>query len=108
MMTLKPCPFCGGSSAMYYQRESSKRGPHGYMCVRCLAIGPVREMPECEDVSVLTLWNTRPIEDQLRRELEEARVAYGWATSPHASPEQVEEGEVRLAAILSEHGKEEE
>lgn len=65
---LKPCPFCG-SKAKYYKNFNA-----GYYeitcseCDYCLMSG--------DDIEeVVETWNTRPIEDELRQELEEVKFA---------------------------------
>lgn len=59
---LRPCPFCGGEA-------ESTPGRHEQCYARCSMFGCEANNPwvAIED------WNSRPIEDALRAELEEAR-----------------------------------
>jgi len=62
MDELKLCPFCGRKAEKGEDRES-------YECVMCKdCTATVYSMDEDTDVE---LWNTRPIEDELRKRIED-------------------------------------
>ena len=56
MNTLKPCPFCGGT------KICTEKGINLNYCDKCSAESNVEH------------WNTRPIEDELRAEIERLKV----------------------------------
>ena len=66
---LKPCPFCGGTDVHVNTRNVPfVHQPFYYVeCVYCYITQP-RHDEQARDK-----WNARPIEDQLRAELEQAR-----------------------------------
>ena len=68
MNELKPCPFCEGKLVPFNQDPSVfyHNGPQS-----C----PLQEHEDFE-VNELAEWNTRPIEDRLRRERDEALDLY--------------------------------
>ena len=66
MSDLKPCPFCGGGAAA--QALVNFDGYHFVGC-ECGAEGPAS--PSADDAR--SLWNTRPGEEALRKERDEAR-----------------------------------
>ena len=72
---LKPCPFCGSSP------KFASNGEYDYIeCPECDARGPGALMLE----NAFKGWNTRPGEDDLRRQLEQARAALSiFAASDH-------------------------
>jgi hypothetical protein len=102
---LAPCPFCGGKAKV----ESCEDGPVAWC-----------ENPSCGTVVVCAYqWNTRPVEDALRAELEQARAsnaeltdALGWFVAAYdwgiigALPNGnrangVDEGEVEGGMVLT-------
>ena len=65
MMSMKPCPFCGGTDIRWY---SDKGLGHRYKCTNCHAIGPfsepdrgatARETSDIRTAEAARLWNTR-------------------------------------------------
>lgn len=70
MGELKPCPFCGSAHIV----NDDAAGAFGETLVRyaskCKECGVSFWHPECDEH---LNWNTRPVEDQLRRERDEAR-----------------------------------
>lgn len=58
MSELKPCPFCGGDGK---ERLDDESRPGDVRCSLCGSNGPWNMWEDC--------WNTRPIEDELRRKL---------------------------------------
>jgi Lar family restriction alleviation protein len=72
MSEAKPCPFCGKNTAILCEPENEDE--YGVMCNYCGAQGGLDEDGEY----AIVLWNTRPIEDALRAELDELRERYRW------------------------------
>jgi Lar family restriction alleviation protein len=66
---LKPCPFCGGQNVKC-DNERDKRGYTVYFgkCFDCGAMGHDTRNYD----KATAAWNTRPIEDALRAQLEAA------------------------------------
>lgn len=63
MSELKPCPFCSSEDINYGHHSSeSKRFNR---CKQCLSEGPYGD-----SATSIAAWNTRPIEDALRVEIE--------------------------------------
>ena len=62
-MKLKPCPFCGGPHEGHL--KSAPGISINNSCAVCATFGGTR------------WWNTRPVEDQLRRDLEEMAAIVG-------------------------------
>ena len=61
---VKSCPFCGGKEVKLFKDGSI----WVVECMQCLAkVGATAE------ADVLDFWNSRPIEDALQKELDEAR-----------------------------------
>ena len=61
---VKSCPFCGGKEVKLFKEGSI----WVVECLQCLAkVGATAE------ADVLDFWNSRPIEDDLQKELDEAR-----------------------------------
>ena len=63
---LKSCPFCGGES-FYIKIMGNYEKPHGIFCSKC--DGAITEGRS--EKQVVTIWNTRPIEDELRARIAE-------------------------------------
>ena len=63
---LKPCPFCG-SEAFYIKIMGNYEKPHEIFCSKC--DGAITEGRS--EKQVVTIWNTRPIEDELRARIAE-------------------------------------
>ena len=61
MSEIKPCPFCGSTDIKLHDEIS-----HAVWCQECFA-----EMPSIDIESAVELWNTRPIEDELRARIAE-------------------------------------
>ena len=66
MNKLKPCPFCGGE-AFYIKIMGNYEKPHEIYCSKC--DGAITEGRS--EKQVVTNWNTRPIEDELRARIAE-------------------------------------
>ena len=65
---LKPCPFCGGEAVMLGEDD----GMYQCVCRNCESVqGGFYDFPE----EAAFAWNTRPLEDALQKELDEAREA---------------------------------
>lgn len=63
-ITLKPCPFCGGKAYFLHGRKNE--------CITCEECGHrfySLEIGEDAQKELWKQWNTRPIEDELRKEL---------------------------------------
>ncbi len=71
MSELKPCPFCGGKGHIYRNYSAGGIGIDGHfiMCENCRAESPF----DLSESDTGKSWNTRPIEDALRAELEKAK-----------------------------------
>lgn len=69
MKELKPCPFCGSDAEMHFDRLCGKTI---YMVKCSVDKCQCQEMGwhETEDEAI-AIWNTRPIEDALRKRVEE-------------------------------------
>jgi hypothetical protein len=68
-LELKPCPHCGGKAIYTNVDGYEAKGDYKTYWCRC---------GECDKVGIpyaVDFWNTRPIEDQLRAELEAAKAA---------------------------------
>ena len=63
---LKSCPFCGGE-AFYIKIMGNYEKPHEIFCSKC--DGAITEGRS--EKQVVTNWNTRPIEDELRKRIAE-------------------------------------
>ena len=61
MSEMKPCPFCGSTDIKLHDEIT-----HAVWCQECFA-----EMPSIDIESAVELWNTRPIEDELRARIAE-------------------------------------
>ena len=79
---LRPCPFCGETVSLDYSELPNKK--HWY--ITCDCCGMMYQAVVCQRKDTKTGWNTRPIEDELRKriaELEaerlELRKTLGWA-----------------------------
>lgn len=73
---LKPCPFCGGQ----HLSTTSALNVHWITCIKCSISSAAPNHFGQDGLSVA--WNTRPIEDELRKQLEEAKERekkYIWA-----------------------------
>lgn len=66
MSGMKPCPFCG-SEAFYIKIMGNYEKPHEIFCSKC--DGAITEGRS--EKQVVTNWNTRPIEDDLRKRIGE-------------------------------------
>lgn len=86
MSELKPCPFCGHNEYLETQYEN---GDHWVYCDYCGATGSVH----VGDNSEFDLWNTRPIEDALRAEVERLTRYYKNGIDCFASPCERHSGE---------------
>ena len=62
---LKPCPFCG-SEAFYIKIMGNYEKPHEIFCSKC--DGAITEGRS--EKQVVTNWNARPIEDELRARID--------------------------------------
>ena len=72
MSELKPCPFCGISEHVHLISEEESCAVLYYAyCAGCAHEGEGFTTKE----RAISWWNTRPIEDSLRREAEELRAA---------------------------------
>ena len=62
---LKPCPFCGGTDIFHSVKSPHEfANDHRYICSSCGAKSPL-----CKSKDEATKgWNSRPIEDKLRKE----------------------------------------
>ena len=58
---IKPCPYCGSTDIKLHDEIT-----HAVWCQECFA-----EMPSIDIESAVELWNTRPIEDELRARIAE-------------------------------------
>lgn len=65
---LKRCPFCG-EEARVEKIKLGKQGLFRVICPECLTATHLRE----EEKNAVAEWNSRPIEDALQKELDEAR-----------------------------------
>lgn len=65
---LKRCPFCG-EEASVEKLNLGKEGLFRVICPECLTATHLRE----EEKNAVAEWNSRPIEDALQKELDEAR-----------------------------------
>lgn len=65
---LKPCPFCE-EEAMVEKLNLGKEGLFRVICPQCLTATNLRE----EEKNAVAEWNSRPIEDDLQKKLDEAR-----------------------------------
>ena len=65
---LKSCPFCG-EEARVEKLNLGKEGLFRVICTECLTATHLRE----EEKNAVAEWNSRPIEDALQKELDEAR-----------------------------------
>ena len=66
--TLKPCPFCGGEAVLC---EIATGHPRFYMrCEDCHSEAGICATEEEAEM----IWNSRPIEDALRKRVEELEV----------------------------------
>jgi hypothetical protein len=74
MDELKPCPFCGEAERL----QLIDNGEYGsyIVCIACSTGGP---FPNETKDGAKKIWNKRPVEDDLRRQLEEARAALVFA-----------------------------
>ena len=70
MSELKRCPFCGGG-ADYIQILGNYERPHEVYCFTC--DGGITEGRSKD--GVIHNWNTRPIEDELRKRIAELEAA---------------------------------
>jgi len=66
MTELKPCPFCGKDSTEIYRDDS---GWWYALCGNCQHEGT----PDLGKSGAREAWNTRPIEDAMRAEIERLR-----------------------------------
>jgi Lar family restriction alleviation protein len=64
--TLKPCPFCKGTT---FEIRTSPKSNSRYVHCKCGAEGP----PGLWNDGAITQWNTRPVKDELRAENEQLR-----------------------------------
>ena len=69
MSELKPCPFCGGEAELCYSEVDT-------FCRKCNVI------QETE------MWNTRPIEDELRARIAELEAERRWIPVGERLPEE--------------------
>ena len=69
MSELKPCPFCGGT------KICTEKGINLNYCDNCSAESNVEH------------WNTRPIEDDLRKRIAELEAAQRWIPVSERLPE---------------------
>jgi Lar family restriction alleviation protein len=60
---LKPCPFCGGEAKL----TDLKQAPESW--VECKECGARTRFFSNSEEAPVSAWNTRPIEDELRKEL---------------------------------------
>lgn len=72
MVELKPCPFCGSSSiVMRHYRNAGGIGSDGF-CAHCDGCGAEGTVDLSEEEAA-AFWNTRSLENELRRECDKAR-----------------------------------
>lgn len=67
---LKPCPFCGVTGDNLRYDHLHKEG-----CIRWLLDRASRTETKCPGELLRKAWNTRPIEDALRAEIERLKIA---------------------------------
>mgnify|MGYP000932171091 CR=1 FL=1 len=82
MSELKRCPFCGGR-ADYIQILGNYERPHEVYCFTC--DGGITEGRSKD--GVIHNWNTRPIEDELRKRIAELEAAQRWTPVSERLPE---------------------
>lgn len=74
---LKPCPFCGEAPHMMVWNDASRPGTD----IECVGMDcPTRGCEVCvkgddHERRAIAAWNTRPVEDALRAEVERLRTA---------------------------------
>lgn len=76
MNEMKPCPFCNSYGQIEPEEPELKSTEYSHKwhwveCPVCLARGPECRTPE----DAKKEWNTRPVEDKLKAELEQALAA---------------------------------
>ena len=80
-LKLLPCPFCG-SDELTMHRGIHLYDDHEIICNKCSASGGNFDEHQYEEweknkLEAITAWNTRPIEDELRAELENWQIRFG-------------------------------
>ena len=81
MSDLKPCPFCGASVTL--ENNQSFKNPNSdtlywIECSKCMAF----DFESYTSVNLcISAWNTRPIEDALRKEIEQIMLSHEQATN---------------------------
>ena len=75
---IKPCPYCGSTDIKLHDEIT-----HAVWCQECFA-----EMPSIDIESAVELWNTRPIEDELRARIAELEAENDQLTAHDATERQ--------------------
>lgn len=84
---LKPCPFCGAEAGWVTEERAIE-------CGHCAATGPWRDLREAD-------WNTRAIEDALRRRAEAAEAALATARAEGAAADALLSDGLEIVESLS-------
>ena len=98
MSEIKPCPFCGSTDIKLHDEIS-----HAVWCQECFA-----EMPSIDIESAVELWNTRPIEDELRARIAELEADNDQLTAHDATERQDDKSPNNTQTQTIVYGKESE
>lgn len=84
-LQLRPCPFCGGEVSIgkvLYSNPEPEWGQDTFFYINCIKCGSNNKPIIGFDAPELAAehWNTRPIEDALRSELERVKIERDRAT----------------------------
>ena len=95
---IKPCPYCGSTDIKLHDEIT-----HAVWCQECFA-----EMPSIDIESAVELWNTRPIEDELRARIAELEADNDQLTAHDATERQDDKSPNNTQTQTIVYGKESE